>query len=508
MLLTLALLGVGLVLRERGFLTGTIPLWEDEAGWAIRLVQLPLQAHDIRPLGFMALSKLLVSLLSPSETVLRALPWIAGIASLAMAPFLADRLFSSAASRLLFVAIIALHPAAIDLSKEFKPYSVGLALHMGLMLLGLRYLSGGRRRDLAPLLGLLFVGTLLSQDALFTYPGMFVLLFLTALRARRKRQLVAIGLTAVMTLGLLLGLYFAFWRSCLGQDTTDYWGKKYHVFYVPNDEPSISRAHWTADRLLELAALPGMDRAHWQTHQLSESRLEELQEIDTTVWEVLGVLGAATLLRRRRREEQLLLLGPLAVLVAFNAFGAWPLGVFRTNLFALLYVSAIVAAAFERSGSALERWDFVPALALVIAPFLLLGDTKHSTKWALAGDSAFPKALHALSALRVRGQEHAPLVLDSASCSPYRYYIHYHPRHSRLRELQEDFHAQCSRDVGHMLHIVRKGLTSPESRAFAVFSRSRWRDELEQRLPPELQVDVENVIGDHIVLRMKLRSDG
>src|SRR5262245_4932805 len=81
-LVTVSLLGVGLLLRMRGYVGGTIPLWEDEAGWALRLVDLPIDAHDIRPLGFMAVSKLLVTLFSPSETVLRALPWLAGLATL------------------------------------------------------------------------------------------------------------------------------------------------------------------------------------------------------------------------------------------------------------------------------------------------------------------------------------------------------------------------------------------------------------------------------------------
>jgi len=206
-LATAALLLMGFAFRARGYLIGTIAFWEDEASWAMRLVDLPLSEHTIRPLGFMAASKLLAQLFSPSETVLRAMPWLAGLASLSMAPFLAGRLFSSVAARLLFIAIIALHPAAIDLAKEFKPYSSSLALHMAFLLLGLRYLDTRRARDLAPLLGLLFLGTFISQDAIFAYPGLFALLLFEAFRARRGRQLLSIALTAVATLALLTAMY-------------------------------------------------------------------------------------------------------------------------------------------------------------------------------------------------------------------------------------------------------------------------------------------------------------
>ncbi len=506
-LLTLGVLGVGLVLRLRGFAFHTIPLWEDEAAWAMRLVDLPLDAHDIRPLGFMAASKVLVSLFSPSEAVLRALPWLAGLVTLALAPLLANRLFSAPAARLLFVAVIALHPAAVDLSKEFKPYSVGLALHMGLLLLALRFFAEGKARDLLPLLGLLLVGTLFSQDAVFTYPGTFALLAVGALRARRFRQLAAIALAGLMALGLLLTLYFAFWRHCVGEQTTDYWGKKYDVFYVPNAEPPASRARWTAEHALELAALPGMRREHWRAPRLPESVLTDLKQVDVSVWHVLAVLGAAVLLWRRRPQELLLLLAPLGVLVAFNALGFWPLGAFRTNLFVLVYVAAIAAAAFDRPRAAVERWDLVPASALVIAPFLLLGNTTHNTKWAMSADSAFPQALQALLEMRGGARPRAELALDGAACPPFRYYTRYHPRRRRLRRVNDYFDAHCARDLHGLVRLLRKGLTDPESRAFALLGRSRSMDEIEHELPPDLQIDAQAMVGKHdqLVVRVKRR---
>src|SRR5882724_1335191 len=335
------LIFVGLALRARGFLWDTIALWSDEAAWAAKLVDLPLSAQLIRPIGFMAVCKFLVYLFSGSETVLRVLPWSAGIAPLVMAPALAARLFSSSAARLLFIGIVALHPGAIDLSKEFKPYAVGLALHTAYLLGALRYVENHKARDLAILLGLLLIGVLFAQDTLFAFPGLFALLLFEAFRARRFRQLAAIALTATATLGIIATLYFTTWHKVADDDenTISYWGNKYNVFYVHNAAQGDSRTSWTAAHVAELAALPGMRREQWHARWLSHATLSKMKSADAVAWEVLGLVGLGVLAYRRRGREALLLASPVVVLVFFNAVGAWPLGAFRANLFALVYAA-------------------------------------------------------------------------------------------------------------------------------------------------------------------------
>jgi hypothetical protein len=189
-MLMAALIVAGVVLRVRGYLTAPISLWEDEATWAVRLLEGRMLWNSIRPPGFIAVCKLLVFLLGASEIGLRALPWLAGLGTLLMAPALANRLWSSPAARLLFVAVIALHPGAIDLAKEFKPYSVSLALHMGLLLLALRYTQGRSTAVLAALMGTAFVSNLFAQDCVFSYPAVFGVTLLEAVRARKARHVV------------------------------------------------------------------------------------------------------------------------------------------------------------------------------------------------------------------------------------------------------------------------------------------------------------------------------
>src|SRR6187399_606790 len=151
-LMALAILA-GLVFRARGFLFDASAFWLDECVWAMNLTTRPLAQNMIRPPGFILVSKALAVTFAPTEMVLRALPWVAGVTATILSPALARRLYASLASRLLFVAIIALNPAAIDFSKEFKPYSIGLLLHFVLILLALRYLETKRGRDLALVLG-------------------------------------------------------------------------------------------------------------------------------------------------------------------------------------------------------------------------------------------------------------------------------------------------------------------------------------------------------------------
>lgn len=508
-LATAGLLALGLILRARGYLFGTIPLWEDEAGWTIRLIDRPLLSHTIRPLGFMAVSKVLVSVFSASETVLRAMPWLAGVGALLLSPLLARRLFSSTAARLLFVAVIALHPGAIDLSKEFKPYSVGLFLHLSLLLLALRYLHSRRSRDLAPLLGLLFAGTLFCQDLMFAYPGAFGLLLYEAYRARRARHALAIVLSAVATLGLLASLYVFVWNKAVGGRTTDYWGKKYDVFYVGADGQGTSRLGWTTERVGDFAAMPGMRRELWKPRDLSPALFEHLKSADTTVWQALGLIGVGVLIWRRRYREGALLLSPLAVVLACNALGLWPLGAFRTNLFALLYAAAIAAMALDGAKQARPSLrDWVPLAVLVIAPFLLLGRSSHANKSSMAADSAFPEAMRVAASMqpRHRARAKARLALDGPSCSPWRYYTAYHPDKAEMRQLMRRFDARCIKDFRSMTKFLRRGLTRRGARAFALVSREQRVDDFEGKLPRDLALDALEVVGKRTQFVARVKS--
>ncbi len=146
---------------------------------------------------------------------------------------------------------------------------------------------------------------------------------------------------------------------------------------------------------------------------------------------------------------------------------------------------------------------------MLFLPFLLLGNTKHKTKWAMSADSAFPSALHALPGLR-RGssrEARSVLVLDGASCPPFRYYTRLHPERARLRRQLAHFEPHCSRDFDGLVRRLRGALTGADSRAFALVSRARGIAEI-QSLPEDLEIDAQQSFGkeDQLLVRVKRRQ--
>jgi hypothetical protein len=502
-----ALVWLGIVLRTRGMWFGRpISLWEDEAAWAIRLIELPLREHVMRSVGFMAVSKGLVALLSPSERVLRFLPWCAGTGAVLVAPFVAMRLHRSSAARLLFVAVLALHPSSIDLSKEFKPYSVALLLHLLLLLFVLRYLDERRQNDLVAAIGVAFFGVLFSQDVVFAYPVVFGLMALKAYRTKNRGQVRTIFVGAGFAVALLVTLL----RSVapkLGdsQETTRHWGNRYNVFYVHADGQG-SRLTWTAARLRDLAGMLGKRRELWHSPHVSPETLRLFQGADGALWVVLCVAGVAVLAYQKRFWHLSLLLVPPLVMVGFNYFGFWPLGAFRTNLFALAYLASLAAAAFDWTSSTRGAVrELLPAGLLVALPFLTVGRSNHSRKESDTAHAVYQQAAQHLLNLQGSKAPRSELVLDEPSCSPWRYYAHYHPSKQQTN-LAARFRPHCGKSFEGMVKTAREVLTTSKSRVFLLAAGDQQMAKLREQMPIALHVVAQQVIGrnDALVLEVAL----
>jgi hypothetical protein len=423
--LTAAIVCVGWLLRARGYLWNPSAFWLDECSWAMNLVEQPLLELCIRPIGFMWVSRELAYVFSLSEPVLRALPWFAGMTTVALAPALARRLFANPGARLLFVAIIAFNPVAIDFSKEFKPYSVSLTLHLLLMLLTLRYVDTRRGRDLAWLLVAATLGCLFAQDLVFAYPGVFLLTGWTTLRLGR-RHVIAVVSVAALIVGLLLLQYFLSWRLNPPSDT-NMWGNKYNVFYQGRHGGYTA---WWLERHASMAEFPAYRHKFWLKDFLQGRRLDEARAIDNTIWLILHVLGLLVIAIWRRQRAVLLVL-PIALLWGFNGLRLWPVGGFRANLFVIGYMSAIASMAFDVPRRELAKFgDVFPALVLVVAPFLFFDHDWSNHKQALTYSSEFPKVVRTLLSVKheTDGSAREPLVLDRRSCDPFRYYTEFHPK--------------------------------------------------------------------------------
>lgn len=445
---TVVVVAFGLLFRTRGLIFRVSPFWLDECAWTVFLFDQRFGDENLRPVGFMAVSDVIAHLISPSERVLRAMPWLAGITTTLTAPFLAKRLYTQRAAQLLFVAVIALHPGAIDFSKEFKPYSLSLMLHTLLLFLTLRYVSDG---SIKTLLGVLFAaaaGNLFAQDLVFAYPGVFLVLGFAALaRPRRDLPLVVLGALIVIA---MLGLQWWLIWSRIPDNESSFWGGKYNVFYTGDGDQSY--VGWLAEHLHSMAAYPGYRRELYRSKLMSDDTLQVLRDVDSGVWALITVAGLVVLLLRKHWRLWLLVLLPLVVLWLFNHLDLWPLGSFRTNLFILIYVTALVGFALDHPIALWKRHDFAPlapAVALVVVPILLFDHGFHRIKRGQAHEGYLPYTLSKLGGSRMR--EVTPvkelLLIGTRGCPQWEYYSRLHPRAQRITgTVKQVFHVRCIKD--------------------------------------------------------------
>jgi hypothetical protein len=453
---TLSCVLLGLCLRARGFLFEHTSFWLDEAAWAIFLVEEPLRELLIRPIGFMAISKGLALLFGPTEVALRTMPWLAGLATTLCAPVVASRLFSSPAARLLFVAIIALHPSAYSFAKEFKPYAISLMLHLIVLLLTLAYVQRRSAKSLGWLIATSIFGTLFAQDLVFAYPGAFLVAGHAALRTKRE-HLIAVVAGGVTVIVALLVQYYFFW-SRIPQSANQIWGDKYQIFHVEG-----SYFDWFVDRYGGLAAFPGRHARYWNAPWLPKAQWEALRDVAAAVWLVVHFVGIALIVRYRRAREALLLLSPIAFVWLFNAIGRWPFGVFRANLFTLLYLAGIAGMAFDRPlAQKRPLLDLVPASVLIVIPFLLFQRGWGPPKQGLTYSSNFAELVQWLARqIPKKGKPKETVIVARECCYPWRYYVEFHPEVSRSRsKLERGFDVRCIDDSARVRQALLEATNS------------------------------------------------
>jgi len=420
---------VGVVLRARGYLFDRHGLWVDEASWAIMLMRDPLETLLIRPIGYMALTKLFAVVFGPWEVVLRFLCWVAGMGVVGLAIPLARRLYRAPSAQLLFVAILALHPGAIDLSKEFKPYECSLLGHLLLLFLVLRYLESQRASHLVLALVTAFASGLFAQDMVMAYPAVFLVLGWDSLRRRRDRLgWVVAGAVAILL--LLFAQYWFIWRN-LDAHEASFWAKKYGVFYEPSRRRSF--AGWWFGRYVEVTQFPGLRRRYWAAGWVSAKELATLRSVDGWLWLLVHGLGVSWLLVARRFRMLTLLGLPLLTTSVMNYLGHWPFGAFRTNLFLVGYMAAFAGMALDAPRARTSRWPaLVPAFVLVVLPLVLFDRWWNQRKMSLGYDTDLPLVLEALTTREPPPAEgRVILLLSRRSCDTYEYYATTHPATSK-----------------------------------------------------------------------------
>jgi hypothetical protein len=445
------LVSAGWFFRARGMLFGErLEMWNDEASWAMRMFERPLSEHMIRPPGYVVFSRLSASLLGSTEFSFRLLPWLAGMASPLVALLLARRFLRNAAARVLFVGVICLSLNAVDFSKEFKQYSIGLLLQLLLPLLALRWMATKSRRDLIVVCAVAPLGLMFSQDVMFLYPGLFLALFVEAWRSGDRRRSWQIMGAGAATLALVVGMYVLVWSRIPKDKAESHWGKRYDVFYLEQGSKKAKheqRGAWLANKYADMAAMPGARRDFWSSERLVDKQArEQVALVDWGVWLVLHAMGLLGLVWSRNWRGALLFWSPVLVCVTLNLLGRWPIGAFRTNLFLLAGMAAVASLAFEWYRPVQAKLaSLLPVGLLVVAPLLVFERDWHAQKPGVyaAGTLALLKELSTKRG-RARGKE--PLYMDIHACQPFRYYTKYHPDGVRLWQgLERKLEPVCSK---------------------------------------------------------------
>lgn len=440
---------LGLYLRVRLYAIRPSTLWEDEAYWAWKTLTLPVLTQTFRPPGFLLITKGLVTWLGPSELTFRALPFLASLAGLLTTPYVAKRSFRSDVTRLVVVALMAVHPAALTMSVEFKQYGVELGVFVVLLAAYLHYRERPGPRSLGLLLLLAWLGFFFSIIIIFLYPALFGVLLWDAAKSKKLRVLAVTGGAALLCVATIVTIYFTTWRHFNEGKAEKRWGDKYGVFYVPNEQQS--RAAWTLKKYADVASLPGYGRLRWKTDELSADSLERLVSVDRTFWLVLHVVGIAWLLWRRRLREAAWLWSPLLVMLVFNWVGRWPAGAFRTNAGIVPFTIFLAAYGLEALTELRAR---IARLLLPVGALLALGPTfvmrpDWFQKGAFARPGRFDEVFDALlKTPRRSGRQQ--VLMDNSSCRPWRYYSGYDARTAKTTapQITKRFTGRCVGSVG------------------------------------------------------------
>jgi hypothetical protein len=437
------LLLVGVVLRVLGYFD-RIEFWGDEAGWALQItVGAPA---TIRPVGYVWISKWLIDLHN-TEPVVRSLSFVSGILSLPVFLGMCRQAGLSRPVTLFGLFILAAHPAAVDLTKEFKPYSLELFLH--LLLLWLAFVASRMHRagTLVALCLAAAIAPLFSWSIVVVYPGLFLTLAACALRGRRLSALLVASGGAMATLGMLLAIYLARLRG--GELTAAYWGAKYDVFYLGSGLGGQLR--WLLGKTYDVASFPAKLKTFWLDRSVGE-----VFEVLVVAW---CLVGAIAVLAGRRWPRAGLWLSPWVVTIALNLAGWWPYGTFRTNLFLLAYSLPLALVGLD----VLHRWlsERLPAprpggrviLPLIAGLCVLAFFPTDLDYFASGKGSGMAGNCHARRAIEAiyeaeRDQPpppgRRPIVLDRAARGVYAYYRNNHVEtRRRYRDFLRERYWRC-----------------------------------------------------------------
>jgi uncharacterized membrane protein len=249
-----ALIGLGILLRSAWYLQDQ-SLWFDELLLAFNIIDVPwtkviapLAHNQAAPPVFLAIERLLVALLGENELVLRLLPFGASVGALVLCYYLARRLLPAHVVPFAILLFAVLRPLS-SFGAELKPYSVDVAVAVGLTLLALRARAEGRS---VWSLALGFSGAIsvwLSYPAAFVLVGIGAVLIAEHVARRDRRGATLYVLVSALWQVSFASAYVLVYARTRGNDfLSDYWAGH----FMPLPPTGFADLQWFIDHFFHL----------------------------------------------------------------------------------------------------------------------------------------------------------------------------------------------------------------------------------------------------------------
>jgi 4-amino-4-deoxy-L-arabinose transferase-like glycosyltransferase len=342
-------------------------LWIDEARLALNIasrsfLQLipPLDYDQAAPPGFLWLERLAVDIFGVSETSLRLVPLLAGVATVALVLPLGRRVLGDRVA-LLGVLLCALSPSLIGASTEAKQYGVEALVTCLVVVALLQWLeepSVGRRW--ARVLGIGVVGVWLAPSVVFALAAGLVAILLV--RDLDWRVRLRASVQAVVCWGMSLA-------------------GAYVVVYGPASHSLYLRRYWSSAFLTPgregvlLDAAIALRSVLWSPifrDRFSDSNALGSVSLIVGVSLVLALtltLGARQVARHSPAPAAALVLLPPALMLLASIAGIYPISG-RTALFFVPILIIMLAAGIDEASRLAVRRPV--AVSIVLTPALLL----------------------------------------------------------------------------------------------------------------------------------------
>ncbi|MGH7136163.1 MAG: ArnT family glycosyltransferase, partial [Pirellulales bacterium] len=310
--LMMAFVALAMVARLVRFLL-RFPLWEDECFLVSNFMDrgfndllLPLNYHQVAPLGFLGIELAAVKLFGFNEWSLRLVPFVCGIASVLLFRHLAGRLVEGPA-RLIAVATFCASYSGIRYAAEAKPYGVDLFASLVMLTLAVEWWTSRKAEWLIALVAVAPLAIMLSYPAVFVCGGLSVFVAFVLVGEGRRGWLSWLALNAALLSSFLLML------RCAARGQADaeldwmqnYWKEQLPSLFAPGELLIWLLTTHTGD----LLAIPlGGERGA------------------STLSFLLVVAGILALWRTRRFGLAALCLAPAALNLAAAFMGRFPYG--------------------------------------------------------------------------------------------------------------------------------------------------------------------------------------